>query len=264
MIHTVLGSTGFIGQHLKNYLISKKLSVLTPSVNEILNSDKNWGSIYYLIGLTSDFRTKTFETVDAHVTQLNRILHSAQFDSLIYASSTRLYKEFGSEGDHFSVSSFNSSDFYNITKIMGESLCFASGKENVRVVRLSNVIGRNLNRNSFLGEVIKEARTGRVEINSHSLTTRDFIDVASVVRILEKIALFGSERIYNVASGKPVSNLFLVDTLQEFMDFKVTFREDLPRISSHINVERLESFMGNIDLDMKDKIKAIIKGELDD
>ena len=63
---TILGSSGFVGSNLKNKLVSVGINTYTPHRSEEL-SGKNLGHVIYCIGLTADFRTKPFETIEAHV-----------------------------------------------------------------------------------------------------------------------------------------------------------------------------------------------------
>ena len=63
----------------------------------------------YAIGVTADFRTRPFETMEAHVSVLCEILRDARLDSLTYLSSTRLYGGAAStgEGTDFRVARFS-------------------------------------------------------------------------------------------------------------------------------------------------------------
>ena len=166
------------------------------------------GQVFYCIGLTADFRSRPFDTVRAHVTLLSKVLEYANFESLVYLSSTRVYARSSTtlEVDPIPIDVQDSSDLYNISKLLGESLCISSGRQSVKVARLSNVVGEGMGTNSFLGQIIEAARSGSVRLGTHPDSSKDYVCVDDVVRLLGLIAKRGRERIYNVASGVQVSH----------------------------------------------------------
>ena len=134
---TVLGASGFIGSHLVQKLSEQKIHFYAPNRNTILKN-KDLGDIIYCIGLTSDFRTKPSETVEAHVCFLNKVLKDFKFKTLTYLSSTRVYvnskKKKVDENTLLNISINESEDLYNLTKLTGERLCLSSG----RITKIAN------------------------------------------------------------------------------------------------------------------------------
>lgn len=214
---TILGSKGFIGSHLAGSLRKKSVDCYCPGRNEKLPK-KNLGHIIYCIGLTADFRTRPFDTVDAHVCTLLDVIKNHDFDSLTYLSSARVYQ--GSTEPCDEESTIRShptelNDLYNISKIMGESLCFASGKK-ARAVRLSNVYGDDLHSDNFLSSVIRDALLKKkIVLNTSLDSEKDYISIHNVIDILPKIAEHGTSSLYNVASGRNTSNRDIMQKLQE-------------------------------------------------
>ena len=80
---TVLGSSGFVGAHLVRHLRSRGDEVLRPGRDAVVNGDL--GHVVYAIGLTADFRTQPYATIEAHVSRLARLLERARFESLMTA-----------------------------------------------------------------------------------------------------------------------------------------------------------------------------------
>ncbi|MFA5627936.1 MAG: NAD(P)-dependent oxidoreductase [Thiohalomonadaceae bacterium] len=235
MIFTVLGASGFIGSQLTQALKSAgNADVYAPLrqfgvdvFDEVLR--RELGHVFYCIGLTADFRNRPFGTVDAHVCLLRQLLERGRFESLTYLSSTRVYE--GSATTHEStvlqVSPDNPGHLYNLSKLMGESLCIASGRK-ARVARLSNVFGCAMPQQNFISQVLKEASdTGRARFLTASESAKDYISVANVVRWLPQIALHGTHSIYNVASGKNTSNADIA-ILLERNGIIVSFAENAP------------------------------------
>lgn len=244
---TVLGASGFIGSHLVKRLKAKELEFFAPGRDAEL-SDKELGDIIFCIGLTADFRSKPFETVDAHVFKLLKFLQQTKFNSLLYLSSSRVYEGrsgIAREEDPLEIAPLNPSNIYNISKAMGESLAFACGK-NVRVARLSNVYGNDFTSQNFLPSIIKDAvLEKKVVLRTSPDSEKDYISIHDAVDALIKIATSGSNNIYNVASGVNVSNQQLLDRISELTGCEVEFTAGAPKISfPPISIERLRQEFG--------------------
>ena len=233
-LFTILGASGFIGSHLVKHLNSEGHSCHAPAKGEDI-SKANLGNVIYCIGLTADFRTKPFETINAHVCCLVEALTRYTYDSFVYLSSTRVYgarEAIAHEEDVIHCQPLSPCDLYNISKIMGESACFAAGKENVRVVRLSNVYGYDSQSENFIFSLIRDAlRKKKILLNTTLDSSKDHINVHDVVKILPQIALKGKQKIYNVASGENVSAGQIVDRLGSRTGCSVAVAADAERIS---------------------------------
>jgi nucleoside-diphosphate-sugar epimerase len=231
--YTVLGAGGFIGSELTKALQSENGAVvyaplrknISHSLNDILK--RELGHLFYCIGLTANFREKPFDTVEAHVCLLNKILEYGQFDSLTYLSSTRVYEgaEITDESATLQVSPSNPENLYNLSKLLGESLCIASGRR-TRIARLSNVYSHRMMSKSFLSQILTQAvNEGYVKFMTTENSAKDYVSIIDVVRWLPKIAVKGAKSIYNIASGKNVSN----EDIASFLNNKgvtVNFSED--------------------------------------
>lgn len=246
---TVLGATGFIGRHLLDHLDSQGEEVFAPDRDDpdILNSDL--GHVVYAIGLTADFRSRPFDTMDAHVCRLMEILQSATFESLVYLSSTRVYGgcESGSEEAKLRVDPTAPGDLYNLSKLAGEALCFAHPSPAVRVARLSNVFAASqrafAKTEDFLPAVIRAAvDAGHVRLETAPDSTKDYVWIGDVVRALHRIATAGTHRLYNVASGRNISNGDIVGGLQKITGCDIDVAPGAPRtVFPTIDVARIGS-----------------------
>jgi len=253
MMFTVLGASGFIGSHLteelKNTGEGMVYAPLRQDGNDVLDEvlKRDLGHVFYCIGLTANFRSRPFDTVEAHVCILRRILEQARFESLTYLSSTRVYE--GSATTHESailqVSPANPGHLYNLSKLMGESLCLASGRR-ARVVRLSNVFGGGVRQENFITQVMTEAAdTGQVQFLTAPESAKDYVSVDDVVRRLPQIAMHGTHSIYNVASGKNTSNAEIASLLEQ-KGIAVSFAENAPEWSFPIiDTKRLVQEFGD-------------------
>ena len=207
---TVLGASGFIGSHIASECVRQKLSSQSPLRHEIpdaINGDL--GDVIYCLGLTSDFRTKPLATSEAHVGILAQILKSARFNSLLYLSSTRVYEgaESTTEESWLKVNPNTPEHIFNLTKLAGEACCLSQDNPNIRIARVSNVLGDDYKSNNFLFSVIREILLkDEVELRTTPDSAKDYIWIDDVVDLLLKIARGGRHRLYNVASGINVTN----------------------------------------------------------
>lgn len=244
---TVLGGGGFIGRSLVRHLEAEGCKVWVPERDDRTVFEKPLGHVFYCIGLTADFRSRPFDTVRAHVSLLSEILQKEAFDSLLYLSSTRVYgrSENTSEEGALPVLPADPSDLYNISKLMGESLCLSSAKNGVRIVRLSNVVGSAMGLDNLVGHLFQEARAGKIRLRTHPASVKDYIFIDDAVRMLGRIGLGGRERIYNVASGEQMEHRQWLTALSGFTGCIVEVDQNAPLQSfPAINVERMKREFG--------------------
>ena len=223
---TIIGARGFIGGHLSAYLAARDHDVVAPERGASPSLDA--GHVVYCAGMTADFRTKPFETVAAHVSHLADVLSRVHPESFLYLSSTRVYGASGREDATLAVHPANPSDLYNATKIAGEALCLSQPAATVRVARLSNVYGLGMGADNFLAAVVGEAVTGRLKLSTAFESEKDYIDVNDVVRAIERIALRGRHRLYNVASGRNITHRALAERLTRLTRCTLAIAPDAP------------------------------------
>ncbi len=243
-MYTVLGGVGFIGGEIVRELQRKKLDVFIPSRDDSSILKKPLGNVIYCIGVTSDYRQRPFDTVEAHVSCLNSFLHQATFDSFLYLSSSRLYKNSAHtrEESPISVVPNDPDELYNISKVMGESTCLSLPNKQIRVARLSNVCGNDFESSNFLYALCKEAvRNEAIFLKDSLESERDYIMVEDVVESLLMIATHGQHRTYNVASGCNLKNIQIAEILNEITGYPITVSQEAKVIKfPSISIERLE------------------------
>lgn len=211
MKFTVLGGRGYIGARLVAHLQSRGHEVSAPLEEQEWLSGRNLGHVIYAIGLTGDFRARLHDTIEAHVNVLARVLQKAVFDSLLYLSSTRVYGglpkgTLAHEDMQLNVTP-SADAIFDLSKLLGESLCLSTNLPRVRIARLSNVYGANQDPQTFLGSIFRDlAKDGKVTILESPDSSKDYIALDDVVKLLELISLNGIASIYNVASGISVTH----------------------------------------------------------
>ena len=249
MMFTIIGASGFVGSHLTRYLRTHGHEVAAPERDGRTAYDKHLGHAVYCAGMTADYAARPVATVEAHAGLLSRLLSEANFDSLLYLSSTRLYDGCAGlcrEETDLVLNPANPRHLFDFSKGLGESLCHTSGREGVRIARLSSVYADDLSADNFLHGLIKSALTGtRIEVDAPTNTERDYVHMDDVCRLLEAIALTGKRPVYNVASGENVANGRLFALISELTGARVSGGAPKPGLSFPvISVAAAESDFG--------------------
>ncbi len=240
---TVLGAEGFIGSNLINHLSKDGSRIYAPKKNTSDFTNVQHGHIIYCIGLTSDFRRRPLDTMQAHVCILRELLERVEFKSLTYLSSTRVYHGSSStkESDKLSMNPENLEDLYGISKLAGESLCHHSGRQNVKIVRLSNIVGYRKDSDLFIDQLLHEIVThNTLTLKSSLLSRKDYLYIDDAVNAIASLALTNNTGCFNVAYGNNISNQTIIDQLNENFDFKLTIEKNAPVIDFPIiNTEKI-------------------------
>lgn len=243
MRFTVFGASGFIGSAMIGHLRARGHDVQAASRDGDEMRGRELGHVIYAIGLTGDFRGRPFDTVEAHVGALARLMRGADYESWLYLSSTRLYGTGAArppcaEDDPICVAP-GADALYDISKLLGEALCLALPR--TRVARLSNVYGTGQSADNFLGAVLGEIRSrGETTIREAPGSSKDYVALVAIAPLLEAIALRGRERIYNVASGQPLTHRELAERLHELTGATIRFAEGAAeRVLRRVDVTRI-------------------------
>jgi nucleoside-diphosphate-sugar epimerase len=227
---TILGASGSIGSSLERALIDCGAQVYAPKRGDSEILRRPLGHVVYCVGLTADFRTRPFETVDAHVEFLRRLLEHGAYDSMLYLSSTRVYRglTLGDEDTALLIRPSDPDDLYNASKLLGETLCLTAHTARTRVARISNVVGPGARAPSFVLSLVRSAlETGTIRLEAHAESTKDYVDIRDVVDVLPRI-LDGSERIYNVASSVQTTHGEVAEMIGEITGALVAVDYDAP------------------------------------
>jgi UDP-glucose 4-epimerase len=270
---TVVGAAGFIGRHLLHRLRSQGWDARAAARDDASWLTQPLGRVFYCAGLTADYAQRPHDTVQAHVTLLDRVLQQGRFESLVYLSSTRLYD--GRLADHAHEDGALLFDpqqprhLYDLSKAMGESLCHAAGGARARVARLSCVYRDADDADGFLPQLLRgiplaqaQAEAGhparlRVDTNAHS--SRDYVHLDDVLVALELIATRGTQAVYNVASGRNLSNRELFTRLRELSGCEIlAVQRHIVRPAPRIDISRLREEFGWRPADVLDKLAELM------
>jgi nucleoside-diphosphate-sugar epimerase len=263
MRYTVLGPTGFIGRALMLSLRAAGEECFGPERDDEAVFSEELGHVFYTIGLTADWRGRPHETVLAHVEVLRQVLARARFSSLLYLSSTRVYRDASStrEDSALLVRPTEADDLFNISKLLGESLCLSSPLSTVRVARLSNVYGPDFGSRNFLPSIVADAvERGNVTLQTSLESEKDFVSLADVVHALPAIAARGRARVYNVAAGRNTTNEAIVRRIADLTGCTWDVVPGSPRYAfPRIDTDRLRTELGFAGSSVLDDLPEMIR-----
>jgi nucleoside-diphosphate-sugar epimerase len=268
MKFTVFGGTGFIGRKLVHYLRQHGHQVYVPLRDEIPDDKKYLGHVIYTIGLTGNFRLQPYDTVEAHVSHLAKLLKVSTFDSWLYLSSTRIYSGLPYSviaTEHETIPMVASADsLYDLSKMLGESLCLTHQSKCVRVARLSNVFGRGQSKHTFLGSILEDLLTSDIiHINESAESCKDYVSIDDVIPLLVDITVRGNRRIYNVASGQLTTHAAITQKLTDIIGCKFFFNPSAQtRIFPQVDIKVVAdefNFSPSMVLDLLDPIVSNLK-----
>lgn len=271
---TVFGGAGFIGSHLVRSLATGGARVDAPR-RDAPPSPAGLGHVIYCIGLTADFRDKPVTTMEAHVGRLADLLRSSRYESFLYLSSTRVYAgaDATAEYTRIGIDPADPDQLYNISKLAGEALCLSLPNPRVRVARLANVFGPGMggksgNNGNFLAAVVQEAAGKRfVELETSFSSAKDYVAVDDVVRAIERIARAGTERLYNVASGRNITNKQIAEALRKHCGATVVVKPGARTVAyPEIDTTRIAALFDGAKpkwapADLLDRLPALAAGE---
>lgn len=264
---TIIGGKGFIGRQLAARLLAAGWDCHVPERQEIFDGQKEMGHVFYCAGLTADYLRRPFDTVEAHVSLLSKILQADRFASLVYLSSTRLYDSqpgiVGSEEIPLLLTSANPRHLYDLSKALGESLCLVTGKGRARIARLSCVYNDHTDEDGFLPGLLRQIikdRPAYLEVDSSPAFARDYIHLDDVLDALILIATKGKEGIYNVAGGENIRNETLFAVLSTASGCRIMpLRNDESPSPSRISINKMQEEFGWHPLSVLKKITSIIE-----
>ncbi|MGZ5184081.1 MAG: NAD-dependent epimerase/dehydratase family protein [Caldimonas sp.] len=270
---TVVGASGFVGSRLASHLRRLGWECRTPARHDREFTRRRLGTVFYCAGLTADFAKRPHDTVRAHVGLLDELLEHAEFDALVYLSSTRLYDSAVRDGSGtvdedtpLALDPAQPRHLYDLSKALGESLCRNAGDGRARVARLSCVYSGAGDADGFLGALLRRLREPRgamLAIDSSPDAARDYVYVDDVLEALVLIATRGSQPVYNVAGGANLTNQRLFARIGGLAGCELrALRSDAPTSVPTISIERMKREFGWQPTAVLDRLPQLVQEAL--
>ena len=93
---------------------------------------------------------------------------------------------------------------------------------------------------NFMFELIREAHSGRIVLKSALSSSKDYIWIEDVVRLLTQVALEGQYSLYNIASGINISHLDIVSCFTALTRCSVDVAIGaIPQIFPSVSIDRI-------------------------
>ena len=233
MHYTIFGSTGRIGSYLNKFLISKGVKVFTPTRKDYYVPHRKLGHVIYCNGVTSDFKSKPFDTIESHICLLLFLLKETYFDSFNYISSTRINFPQKTNVRKISPDFYGEyeMDIYNASKLTGEALCIESKIPNVKVSRICHVVvPSDKRRENFLSNICGQAKRGEININTSLQSKKNYILINDLVYLLKLIGPYGKKNFYNIGSNNLISNSEILNKLVEITNCSIRIDDNAQTI----------------------------------
>lgn len=221
----VIGGRGFIGSQIVSDLESSGCDVDIPERGDVSFFQTSYDAIVYAAGY--GVCTKPIDVIEANVNFFNEVLFKANYEHLIYISSTRLYMATPNTNEDIDlhVPQKDERKLFNLSKLVSEEVARLSGK-NVTVIRPSNVYGTALNSNLFLPMIIKNALIhNKIDMYVEPEYEKDYVSVDDVSHFVTKCVNDGFKcfNVYNVASGVNVSAKSIAEIIQKETNCQVNW-----------------------------------------
>jgi nucleoside-diphosphate-sugar epimerase len=227
-IITVLGGRGFIGSEIVKQLEKLQHEVYVPLRDDLDIFNRDLGYVIYAAG-SGDCKNAPFSVVDANINLLAQILQKSTFKRLLYISSTRVYmnQDHSGENDDLLVCTADNRRLFNLTKLVGEELCFKSNKD-ICIVRPSNVYGVALHSPLFLPAITRNAiNNGVVDMFIAKEYAKDYVSVTDVASSCIALVLNDESngKVINIAAGINVTAQQIADVLESKTGCEVVWHQ---------------------------------------
>ena len=235
---TIFGHSGFLGSNLVKFL--KKNKVFLPPKKKFIFK-KNLGNIIYCIG-SDDWKKDTYNSFYANLGYIPLILNNNKFKSFTFISSCRIYNNSinTEENSPFKFNPTNSSEYYNLKKILAENYLFASNKK-IKIIRISNIFGFSPKSPLVFPMFIKNAlKKKKIIISINKNSSKDFIHIDDVTKMIVNITIKGKNKIYNLASGKNIKLITLADHIKKIIKCNIILTNQKTKITEpKININKI-------------------------
>jgi nucleoside-diphosphate-sugar epimerase len=221
----ITGSSGFLGSHLKNTLISRNYEVheLSGDIRGICDFNKSVDVVFHLAAKTkgSEFKNNLSNSFDINISGTQAVLNycARNNTTCIFISTCGVYKPTANNTYAKEDSLIQPVSSYAISKFIAENLCkqfFASFGFPITILRMFNIYGEGQKEPYLVPYIINRLVKGEIIELRMPNALRDFIYVEDAVGAIITAGMNKSRQlnIYNIGSGKNVRVIDFIRTTE--------------------------------------------------
>ena len=236
----IIGKRGFIGKSLNRYLKTKH-NVKLISFKEALNF-KQIDKYNYVINssINKDYIKKKYNKNFDNDLKIAKKVNSKK-TIYVFLSSRKVYKAKPNINEKSKLSPKSN---YSKNKLMTEKILFSKLKNNLIILRISNIIGNKLKfsknlHKTFVDVFYEKAKKGVIYNNKQNY--KDFLSIQKFCEIINMIICKNLRGIYNISIGRKVFLNDVVKWLNYFNKnkFKIINYNKYPTGNFYLNNRKL-------------------------
>ena len=238
----IIGKRGFIGKSLNKFLKTKH-NVKLISFKEALNF-KQIDKYNYVINSSTNkdyIKKKYNKNFDNDLKIVERINNKKII--YVFLSTSKVYKAKPNINEKSKLSPKSN---YSKNKLMTEKILYRTLKNNLIILRISNIIGNKLNfsknlHKTFVDVFYERAKKGIIFDNNQNY--KDFISIQKFCEIINMIIRKDLRGTFNISLGKKVFLNDIVKWLNHFNKnkFKIVNYSKAPVENFYLNNKKLMS-----------------------
>jgi UDP-glucose 4-epimerase len=224
----VTGASGFIGRNALGALSKRNHDVLSVSSRDNTEQAFPDGDVCIHLAANSVIeKVQNFEDEWARTKTLLKRIEERGFGTVVFASSGAIYGDQSLEPRVESEVVSPQNAYSKIKRLAEIELLESSQFKNVVCLRLANIIGRGMNPQSVVVDVLTQSDQSQIKLRNKT-SLRDYTHVSDIVAILEKVILKPQTGIFNVGSGQSHSVEQIVKTVESIKSKTFTIQETAP------------------------------------
>jgi UDP-glucose 4-epimerase len=223
----VIGANGFLGSNLSKRLLTDGHNVYAvynlqknniPEGCILLTKDELFeikNDIDYIFYCPGSYKNNHLQNIEINCILLSKIITKYKYAKIIYTSSTSVY---GLANNIINENScFNNPSLYGQSKICGEFI--TKGSERHAIIRFTYLYGPFLNNNSFLPNIISQAKSeNRIILYGNGDRKQDYLHITDAINLCIKAMYYENNDIFLGATGVTYSNLEVANLVQSFCE----------------------------------------------
>ena len=253
----IIGSSGFLGKNLKNFLIKRKKKVtLFSSFN---SNKKNW-----ITKVSDEIKRKkpeviincsAYQNLSYSHKNIKKLLKSNLYSNIFFldqATKNKNFKAYISFGTKWELGNSKKEplNFYAATKQANESFFkfFSNKRISIISLKIFDTYGKNDLRKKFLNDLLRCYKRNRVLNITHGKQYLDYVNIDDICTLIDLILnnLKQKKNIgfktYTVSSKKPIKLLNLVNNLKKILDKKLMVNVGNIKYRSNESLKPIKDF----------------------